>query len=190
LHRTPPGVTFRDMAARDTSAKGRRGAGVAQVSAKGARTKGKVKPKALALVKVPPAVVGRPTKLNDDVARAYVEAVREGATYDLAAYSAGITRQTAHNWLRAGEAADDGPERDFFDAVKKAEAECAREALRTVRGGQMNWQASAWLLERRYREDYGRVRVEVEPVGKVAEALAQLLGVTTADLPEGGDALA
>jgi transposase len=138
----------------------------------------------------PKAKRGRPTKLSERAQAAAVDAVRQGATREIAAAAAGVHQATLFRWLADGEAGS--PQyRDFYDAIKRAEAECALSALGQIRAhAEETWQAAAWLLERRYRESYGRMRVEVEPVGKVAEALAALLGVTTAELPEDGDALA
>jgi hypothetical protein len=140
------------------------------------------------LVTVEPAKPGRPTKLTPELAAGFCAAIEQGATYEIAAGSVGVRRSTVYNWLKAGEAEDDGDHAEFLDAVKGAEARCALAALVLVRGGLQGWQGPAWLLERRYRDDYGRPRLEIEPVGAAAEALAALLGVTPATLPGGPDA--
>jgi transposase-like protein len=117
--------------------------------------------------KAAPAKVGRPTKLTEALVRDIAEAVAEGMTYTLAAQLHGVTRKTLYNWLKAGEDADgESPEAEFLHALKKAEAEGARVQLRRVRGGEMNWQSGAWLLERRFRDDYGAPKVKHEHSGK------------------------
>jgi transposase-like protein len=111
--------------------------------------------------KAAPAKVGRPTKLTKELVRDIAEAVSEGMTYTLAAQLHGVTRKTLYNWLKAGEDADDeSPEAEFLHALKKAEAEGALASLRRVRAGGMSWQSSAWILERRYRDDYAAQKID------------------------------
>jgi hypothetical protein len=141
------------MAARDTSAKGRRGAGVAGVSKAGR---------------------GRPTKLTPTVERAVCKAVRAGNYIETAAALAGINKDTLYDWLKRGarEAtridaghepdAGEAPYVQFSDAVKKALAESESADLRRIeRAGADQWQAAAWRLERRFPDRWGRQRVEV-----------------------------
>lgn len=109
---------------------------------------------------------GRPTKLTPTVVKALCSAIRRNATYELACASAGITYQTFRNWMIAGESGDSGPHVEFFDAIKKAEAASALKHLATVeRASSRNWQAAAWMLERRYAEGYGRQKVQHEHSG-------------------------
>jgi transposase-like protein len=96
-------------------------------------------------------------ELRDEIA-GYVA---EGLTYHLAAALVGVHRNTLRNWLDAAEKAEPGSdEAEFLCVLKKAEAEGARVQLRRVRGGEMNWQSGAWLLERRYRDDYAAQKVD------------------------------
>ncbi len=106
--------------------------------------------------------MGRPTALNDDVQAKVVEALTVGSTYKHAAQYAGVTYDTFNNWMKRGGKAKSGKYFEFFNAVKKAEAEClARNLLiinKSAQGG--TWQAAAWIAERRFPEDYGRQRHE------------------------------
>lgn len=123
----------------------------------------------------------RPTKLTDAVRDGIVEAVELGATWEAAAQSAGIGVSTLREWRRRGEAGED-PFSAFVAELQKAEAAGIGRCLRVIRqaaeGGQ--WQAAAWLLERRYPADYGRrveSRVEVStpsPDQAVAALLTKL----------------
>ena len=101
--------------------------------------------------------MGRPLKLTPEVEARIVEAVELGATWERAADAAGVGASTLGLWRRRGEAGD-APYSSFLAALKRAEGAGVERALRSIRkaaeGGA--WQASAWLLERRYPADYGR----------------------------------
>jgi len=99
---------------------------------------------------------GRPRKLTRPVQDRIVKAIRLGASYALAAASASITDRTMYAWMAQGRNANSGMHFRFYQAVKKAEADAAERALGRLQLAAKNgtWQADAWLLERRYREDY------------------------------------
>jgi transposase-like protein len=100
---------------------------------------------------------GRPTKLTPEVQRLIEQSLRNGATYEIAAHVAGIDVRTMYRWLAAGKRAKSGAMYEFCHAVKRQEAAAAQEALMVIRsaatgkeGYKGNWQAGAWLLERRF----------------------------------------
>ena len=114
--------------------------------------------------------MGRPSKLTPEVEARIVEAVELGATWERAADAAGVGASTLGLWRRRGEAGD-APYSAFLAALKRAEGAGVERALRTIReaaeGGA--WQASAWILERRYPADYGR-RSEVAVTARASTA--------------------
>lgn len=95
---------------------------------------------------------GRPTELNGDVQAIIIERIQAGMPLCIAADAAGITRQTLHNWKRRGQAEPESIYGEFFDAVKKAEAQLMFECLQVIRGQTKNWQCCAWILERKWPE--------------------------------------
>ena len=101
--------------------------------------------------------MGRPSKLTPEVEARIVEAVELGATWERAADAAGVGASTLRDWRQRGEAGE-VPFVAFLAALKRAEGAGVERALRSIRkaaeGGA--WQASAWILERRYPADYGR----------------------------------
>lgn len=110
--------------------------------------------------------MARPTKYTPDVVKLITDAIRLGMTYRLACQYAGITEETFGNWQKRYL--------DFFDAVKKADADCV--ALRLARisaaGKAGTWQADAWTLERRYANEYGnKIRHDVN-ILREAERIA------------------
>lgn len=114
---------------------------------------------------------GRDSKLTLALQDAICESLRNGATRSDAAIAAGISYQTLLNWEKRGSAKD-AEENDpaflaFFEAVKKAEADCANDCNATViKAAKKQWQAAAWWLERRRRDEYALRR---EITGKDGE---------------------
>lgn len=116
---------------------------------------------------------GRPPKLTPD-AIAQIEAlIRAGATVDVAAQAAGVSRSSIYSWLAQGETARAGsPARDLRDRIERARAES--ETVLVARIGQAaskgSWQAAAWLLERRWPERW--MKPTERPLSDVAAAAA------------------
>jgi hypothetical protein len=111
--------------------------------------------------------MARRTKLNAEVQRRILQAIQAGATYEMAAQLAGITRVTMYYWLQKGEEQTRGIYRTFFNEFKKAEAVCCVGNLAIInkeaKAG--TWQAAAWLLERRfpeYRKDSPPVQINID----------------------------
>lgn len=106
--------------------------------------------------------MSRRSKLNKERQARLCEALRAGNTRAAAAEYAGIGTSTLYRWLDRGEAQQRGAYRDFWDAVKKAEAdaEVRNVALiqRAANGG--TWQAAAWWLERRRPSQWALKRNE------------------------------
>ncbi len=90
-----------------------------------------------------------------------IEALKLGATNVLACQYAGIAETTFYDWLAENA--------EFSASIEKARSYAAIDALRTIqkarREGQ--WQSAAWLLERRYPQEYGRRTVQMEVTGKL-----------------------
>jgi Homeodomain-like domain len=92
--------------------------------------------------------VGAPDGLTADAERRIVQAVRAGATREVAAAAAGVSRRTLQRWLARG-VADDAPPRfrRFALAVGEAGAQREVEALaRIALAGRDDWKADAWYL--------------------------------------------
>ena len=95
-------------------------------------------------------MVGRPTKRTPEREQRLLDALRAGNARVHAARYAGIDQDSITNWMHRSS--------DFSDAVKKAEADAivrhVANIAKAAADGQ--WQASAWWLERRYPEHFGR----------------------------------
>lgn len=105
---------------------------------------------------------GRPSKLTPEVQEKICEGIRMCLPFELAVQRVGIHKDTFYEWLKRGKA-EEGIYSAFSDAVKKAEADAALESLAIIKRAALGhtpkkgqekgqWQAAAWLLERRYKE--------------------------------------
>ncbi len=102
--------------------------------------------------------------------RTLLEALRAGSFIWTACRAAGISQSTLRRWLERGRSKDerDAPYRAFRRDYRAAMAEAEIEALQTIRragseGIAGSWQASAWLLERRFPIRWQRRTEPLEP---------------------------
>jgi len=77
------------------------------------------------------------------------------------AQACGICEATYYNWIKRGEKAKSGIYLKFLESTKKAESESiARDVAIIEKAAQDGrWQASAWRLERRHPDNWGRKEV-------------------------------
>jgi hypothetical protein len=114
---------------------------------------------------------GRPTKLNYELIDQIADLVREGNYIETASAVAGIDKNSLYRWLKRGarevERLAKNPKLkgkieekiyvDFSDAVKKAMAESEADDLENIKkASREDWKASAWRLERRFPNRWGR----------------------------------
>ena len=128
---------------------------------------------------------GRPSSLTPETAAVILDAVKGGASQKDAAAMAGIPQSTMSAWKRKGADQIDGPYREFALEMKRALVEWKMKRLESIRQaaeegrvrlrvertkykdgsqkvvetreeGAPSWQASAWLLERMFPDEFGR----------------------------------
>ena len=97
-------------------------------------------------------------KYNDGVHLRVVQAIKLGATYDMAAKAGGVTSRTLRAWM--ADARRNGEGSPFFKLrgdVLAADGASGINALACIQKAAKDgkWQAAAWLLERKfgYRRD-------------------------------------
>ena len=113
---------------------------------------------------------GRPSKYTPERVRRITDALAAGNSRRAAAAYGGISDVTFASWCARFL--------DFFAAVKSAEAqaEVAHVANIAQASRDGSWQASAWWLERRRHQEWGKVdRLEIE-IRRAAEQVAQQTG--------------
>ena len=144
---------------------------------------------------------GRPSKFVPAAAAAVLGHVRRGSPRHIAANAAGLGRSTLMRWMARGKKEHRGQFRDFWDAIKKAEAEAVVTSLERIqaagKGGalvsrtsvtnshgittviekfaQPIWTADAWLLERRHPDEFAVNAREIKALTKDLKVLAERL---------------
>lgn len=106
---------------------------------------------------------GRPTKRTPDAKKKILKAIKDGNTRAAAAGIGGIGQETFYSWMR------ENPE--FRESIKKAEAEAEAAHVAIIRqaGIDGTWQASAWWLERRRHDAWGRKDLLSEKMARMTD---------------------
>lgn len=111
----------------------------------------------------------RPEKINKEIIDAICEDISQGYSFDQAALRNGISASTFFRWLNRGKSIDaDSIYKYLVEQVREAANFSEAEALQLVRSSAIvnrNWKASAWFLERRFPEKYGKRKdksIEIE----------------------------
>ena len=100
---------------------------------------------------------GRPEKLTPDIQKKLADALKAGSYIEVACQWVGITRRTFYYWMEQGQRDEAGPHYEFFHTIQKALSEAEVGTVANIRAaGAKNWQALAWIAERRWRERWAR----------------------------------
>lgn len=113
-------------------------------------------------------------KCTPELTAAFVAAIKSGLSRTSAASKAGIGRKTVYRWIEQGEAGVE-PYTQFVKALFDAETDHQTRLLRTIESAaeEGTWQASAWILERRYPLEWSQ-RVQANTDRQI-EALLQIV---------------
>lgn len=99
--------------------------------------------------------MARPTKLTEETKKVIVAAIRKGVSYKHAAALAGISETALKEWQALGRAGKE-PYAALVLEIEQAQALGVLANLKNIeQAGLTDWRASAWVLERRFPEDYG-----------------------------------
>jgi transposase len=107
-----------------------------------------------------PHPIGRPPKLTTEMIEQFCDLLIQGQAIAKAAILTGISESTIYRWLAVGK--KEGAEVIYAELVERvSEAiECSEfELLQRMRkAGEKpdHWRATAWMLERRFPEKYGK----------------------------------
>lgn len=91
-------------------------------------------------------------KYEPSLVKSIIKDIAEGATFKDACDLAGITFETFNTWRK------DPSKPEFSEGIKKALIKFKQTHLKNVSkaGAKGVWQASAWVLERKFPEEFGR----------------------------------
>lgn len=125
---------------------------------------------------------------SPEIDAAILAKIADGSTQTDAAQAVGIHRTTLSRWKSADP--------ELAEAMERAESEAKAKLLQLVlssAGGEdPDWRAAAWILERRWPDEFGpkaRMQISVDVRGE-AETLAARLGVPVDELLREADQLA
>ena len=99
-----------------------------------------------------------PHKLTRVVCDKIVEGVLKGNYITTVCQSVGIHKTTFYAWKKKGEQGLE-PYKQFYDRVTEAEAQAEMDILNVIYTNaidQGNWLSSAWILERKYPNRFGK----------------------------------
>jgi transposase len=99
-------------------------------------------------------MAGRRSKYTPETVDKLTQAIRLGATDELACDYAGIGASTFYAWMEAKP--------EFQETIKQARGAAAVKWLAKIeQAGEDAWQAFAWKLERRFPQMYGKQALEI-----------------------------
>jgi hypothetical protein len=103
---------------------------------------------------------GRPSKHTPEVVYRICHSLSQGNTRATAVTCAGISMSTFHEWMNEFS--------DFSELIKRAEEQAIEHYVNVIHtASTQTWQAAAWYLERRRKEDFGKQdRVDITTNGK------------------------
>lgn len=99
-----------------------------------------------------------PHKLNKTVCDKICEGVLKGNYITTVCKSVGISPKTYYYWKKKGEQGIE-PYKTFYERVTEAEAQAEMDILNVIYTNaidQGNWVSSAWILERKYPQRFGK----------------------------------
>jgi len=97
------------------------------------------------------------TKLTEEKIQLASKLIGAGNTVKTIYGALGVSKQTWYNWLDKGSKAKSGLYRKLYEEVEKAESRAeSRYVTIIAQAAEENWQAAAWMLERKYPERWGR----------------------------------
>lgn len=115
-------------------------------------------PKPVFIKKKPAKKPGRPTLLNPTRQAALLNAIEQGMPLKQAAAVAGMSYDTLNYWQNRGEN-ESAPEqyRQFCQLLRRSQAVAMQVHVSSIcDAAKRDWRAAAWMLERRYPEDFAR----------------------------------
>lgn len=97
------------------------------------------------------------TKLTEEKIQLASKLIGAGNTIQTIYGALGISKQTWYNWLNKGEKAKSGIYRELWEEVQKAESRAETRYVTIIaQAAEENWQAAAWMLERKYPERWSK----------------------------------
>lgn len=100
-------------------------------------------------------LVGRPTILNEEIIKQLYNCILIGMSILRACNYVGISKDTFYEWKKKGMANPDSIYGLLLENIAKAEAGGELKLISDIQKDQ-SWQSKAWILERRYPEEWSK----------------------------------
>lgn len=131
----------------------------------------------------------RKPKLTYKLVQQAVEMKSHGMSNVDICFALGIAEGTFYRWLRED---DTKLKRALSQGLKKAEAEYKETLLQSImatatREKNPQWTAAAWLLERKYPDEYAQTTRKVEPEGEDVPQITLGVDLRVARSSDGDD---
>jgi hypothetical protein len=97
--------------------------------------------------------VGHPTLYTPELTARLADHIAAGLTDEEAAALEGISSDCLTNWRKSN--------REFYGAIKWAEAERLKGRLARIERGEPGWQGTAWFLERCYPKRFSKPELQL-----------------------------
>ena len=107
------------------------------------------------------------SKLTPQVLERICQSLALGSYLEVSFRAAGIHPGTGHSWLAQGEKQEEGPFREFYEAVGEAQAAAEERLVGLISNAAVeDWRAAECLLSRKFPERWaGKARVELTGAG-------------------------
>ncbi len=134
---------------------------------------------------------GRPLKINKDIIDQICLFIENGNSNKDAVVLAGVPESTFYNWKSRAVQLKDAERLTWvryeiysylLECIKKAEAKFRAYHISNINSAaKKEWQASAWMLERRYPNEFGRRGVEIEVPVKSVDDVEEVVRIYVPD---------
>lgn len=105
-------------------------------------------------------------KFNEEIRNKILIAHENGLNQRDSALFAGISERTLYYWLEKGKNARSGKYKQFFQDFENAEIKNKLYHLKKINDDE-SWQSSAWYMERKYPNEYGKRVIDLNHNGQL-----------------------
>jgi len=85
----------------------------------------------------------------------------------------GINRDTYYEWMNKGEKEPDTIYANFSDNVKESQFQAELKLLQDIQNDK-SWQSKAWIMERRFRDEWAANKEEKHDDNKIKDLSEQI----------------
>lgn len=115
--------------------------------------------------------MARPTKLTPELQEKICKLIAAtGCTVEGAAAAVDVAASTVYEWRSRGLIERKGRFAEFAEALMRARAKSEAALVASIAtAGKTDWRAAAWILERRFPDQYGNRVTLIKRLGQMTE---------------------